>query len=183
GVAQPVFPSTGLRGLKFCFCFSWRTVLNYCRKESPKMRMPTSLAPAVMVLFVASAVAAFGQAQTYCNFEDSNQVTIQYNPTVKEEPRNGRVWSPGITLYVQTPLTLGGSEIPLGAYTIYLTPDRKTWTITVNKNVTAVAAYNSAQDVAHAPMEVGEIPEPTKQLQLSFAHMAPKQSSLRVYYP
>ena len=77
------------------------------------MRMPTSLAAAVMVLFVvASAVAAFGQAQTYCNFEDTNQVTIQYNPTVKEEPRNGRVWSPGITLYVQTPLTLGGSEIP-----------------------------------------------------------------------
>ena len=52
----------------------------------------------------------------------------------------------------------------------------------MNKNVTAGAAYNSAQDVAHAQMEVGEIPEPTKQLQLSFAHMAPKQCSLRVYY-
>jgi Protein of unknown function (DUF2911) len=147
------------------------------------MRMSTSPVPGVIVLLVvASAVTAFGQAQTYCNFEDGNQVTIQYNPTVKEEPRNGRVWSPGITLYVQTPLTLGGSGIPLGAYTIYLTPERKTWTITVNKNVTAGAAYNSAQDVAHAPMEVGEIPEPTKQLQLSFAHMAPKQCSLRVYY-
>jgi hypothetical protein len=48
--------------------------------------------------------------------------------------------------------------------------------------VTAGAPYNSAQDVAHAPMEIGEIPEPTKQLQLSFAHMAPKQCSLRVYY-
>ena len=147
------------------------------------MRKPTSPVLAVAVLFViASAITALGQAQTYCNFEDGNQVTIQYNPTVKEEPHNGRVWSPGITLYVQTPLTLGGSEIPLGAYTIYLTPDRKNWTIIVNKNVTAGAAYNSAQDVAHAPMEVGEIPQPTKQLQLSFAHMAPKQCSLRVYY-
>jgi hypothetical protein len=148
------------------------------------MRTSTSLAPAVIGLFViASAANVFAQdAQTYCNFTDGNQVTIQYHPTVKEEPRNGRVWSPGITLYVQTPLTLGGREIPLGAYTIYLTPDRKNWTITVNKNVTAGAAYNSAQDVAHAPMEVGEIPEPTKQLQLSFAHMAPKQCSLRVYY-
>jgi hypothetical protein len=147
------------------------------------MRMSTSQVPAVMVLFVvAAAVAAFGQAQTYCNFADNNQVTIQYNPTVKEEPRNGHVWNPGITLYVQTPLTLGGGEIPLGAYTIYLTPDRKNWTITVNKNVTAGAAYNSGQDVAHAQMEVGEIPQPTKQLQLSFAHMAPKQCSLRVYY-
>src|SRR2546425_523437 len=28
----------------------------------------------------------------------------------------------------------------------------------------------------------GEIPDPVKQLQLSFAHMSPKQCSLRVYY-
>ena len=148
------------------------------------MRTPTSPVAAVIVLFVlASAATAFAQdAQTYCNFTDGNQVTIQYHPTVKEEPRNGRVWSPGITLYVQTPLTLGGREIPLGAYTIHLTPDRKSWTIIVNKNVTAGAAYNSAEDVAHAAMEVGEIPQATKQLQLSFAHMAPKQCSLRVYY-
>jgi hypothetical protein len=147
------------------------------------MRKSTSPVSAVMFLFViGSAATAFGQAQTYCNFTDGNEVTIQYNPTVKEEPRNGRVWAPGITLYVQTPLTLGGTGIPLGAYTIYLTPDKKVWTLTVNKNVTAGAPYNSAQDVAHAPMEIGEIPEPTKQLQLSFAHMAPKQCSLRVYY-
>src|ERR1700722_12675490 len=120
------------------------------------MRMPTSPVAAVTVLFViASAANVFAQdAQTYCNFTDGNQVTIQYHPTVKEEPRNGRVWSPGITLYVQTPLTLGGREIPLGAYTIYLTPDRKNWTIIVNKNVTAGSAYNSSQDVAHAQMEV-----------------------------
>ena len=31
-------------------------------------------------------------------------------------------------------------------------------------------------------MELGELPEPTKQLQLTFAHMAAKQCSLRVYY-
>ena len=90
------------------------------------MRTPTSPVPAVMLLFViASAATAFGQGQTYCNFADGNQVTIQYNPTVKEEPHNGRVWNPGITLYVQTPLTLGGTEIPLGAYTIYLDARQK----------------------------------------------------------
>jgi hypothetical protein len=31
-------------------------------------------------------------------------------------------------------------------------------------------------------MDIGEIPDPVKQLQLSFAHMSPKQCSLRVYY-
>ena len=148
--------------------------------------MRTSTSPVLLVtllLVMASSIKVFAQdGQAYCNFADGNQVTIQYQPAVKEEPRNGHVWSPGMTLYVQTPLVLGTSEIPLGAYTIYLIPDKRNWTMIVNKNVTAGAAYNSAQDVARAPMEIGEIPQPTKQLQLSFAHMAPKQCSLRVYY-
>jgi Protein of unknown function (DUF2911) len=134
-----------------------------------------------MCLFATYSVAEDPQT-AFCNFEDSNQVSIQYSPKPKEEPRNGRVWAPGLTLYVQVPLMLGRTEIPLGAYSIYLIPDRKNWTLMVNRNVTPGAAYNSAQDVAHAQMDVGEIPEPVKELQLSFAHLGPKTCSLRVYY-
>ena len=138
------------------------------------------------LLAIFLALPTISRAQdlqnTYCNFDDGNQVSIQYSPKVKEQPRNGRIWAPGITMFVQTPLELGNSNISLGAYSIYLIPEKKEWTIIVNKNVTAGSAYNSAQDIARAPMEVGEIPEPVKTLQLSFAHMAPKQCSLRVYY-
>lgn len=143
--------------------------------------MRTSLLPAALLALTAVALAQDTQ-QTYCNFDDGNQVTIQYNPTVKEQPHNGRVWAPGITLYVQTPLLLGNSELALGAYTVYLIPDKKNWTIIVSKNVTPGAAYNSADDIARAPMDLGELPEPQKTLQLSFGHMAPKQCNLRVYY-
>jgi hypothetical protein len=136
---------------------------------------------AAVVMATAGSLAQNPQT-AYCNFEDGNQVSVQYSAKVKEEPRNGRVWSPGITLYVQVPLTLGGTQIPLGAYTVNLIPGGKSWTLIVNRNVTAGAAYNSAQDVARAPMEVGEIPEPTKELEVSFAHMSAKQCSLRVYY-
>lgn len=145
--------------------------------------MRTTSPVLLLLMLMGSAASLFAQdAQTFCNFADDNQVTIQYHPTPKEEPHNGRVWAPGITLYVQTPLTLGGSTIPLGAYSIYLIPDRRNWTLIVNKNVTAGAAYNSAQDVAKDQMDVGEIPQPTKEMQLSFAHMAPKECNLRVYY-
>src|SRR5947209_13880347 len=110
------------------------------------------------------ALAATGLAQDSetrsCDFADGNQITMQYSPRVKEEPRNGRVWSPGITLFVQIPLVLGGSQIPLGAYTVYLIPDKRNWTLLVNKNVTVGASYNSAQDIAHAQMDIGEIPDP-----------------------
>ena len=139
-----------------------------------------------LLLAVVGMTAVSSGAQdprtAYCNYEDGNQVSMQYHATVKEEPKNGRVWSPGITLYVQVPLKLGNSEIPLGAYTVYLIPGGKSWTLIVNRNVTAGAPYNSAQDVTRASMEVGEIPDPTKELELSFAHMGAKQCSLRVYY-
>ena len=140
----------------------------------------------LMLLALCSAFSASALSQatqdTYCNFEDGNQVSVQYNPHVTEQPHNGRVWAPGITLYVQTPLTLGNSEIGLGAYSIFLIPDKKSWTLIVNKNVTAGAPYNSAQDLARASMELGELPDPVKTLQLSFGHMAAKQCNLRVYY-
>jgi len=140
----------------------------------------TSLA-GVVLLFSVLSFADDSQI-TYCDFTDGSEVTMRYNATVKDDPRNGRVWSPGITLFVQVPLTLGGREIPLGAYTVHMIPDKKNWTLIVSRNVTAGAPYNSADDVARAPMEIGEIPEATKQLQLAFAHMSAKQCSLRVYY-
>jgi len=140
----------------------------------------------MLLLAVTFALSASGLAQdtqnASCDFEDGNQVTAQYIPTVKEQPRNGRVWAPGITLYVQTPLTLGGSTIGLGAYSVYLIPGGKNWTLIVNKNVTAGAAYSPADDVARGSMEIGESPQPVKTLQLSFGHMGPKKCSLQVYY-
>jgi Protein of unknown function (DUF2911) len=136
------------------------------------------------VLLLALFARGFAQdTQTaYCDYADGNQVSMQYSVSAKETPKNGRVWSPGITMFVQVPLTLAGSEIPIGAYTIHLIPDKKSWTLIVNKDVTAGASYNSSSDLARAQMELGEIPDPTKQLQLSFAHMSAKQCSLRVYY-
>lgn len=144
------------------------------------MRIPTSIF--LLITTLAARGLAEDRQTAYCDYTDGGQVSIQYSNSVKADPRNGRVWSPGITLYVQVPVVLGSSQIPLGAYSVHLIPERKNWTLVVNKNVTSGAAYDSSQDVARAPMEIGEIPEPTKQLQLSFGHMADKQCSLRVYY-
>lgn len=136
------------------------------------------------VVTLACAISTLAQdAQTaYCNFDDGGQISVQYTPTVKEQPHNGRVWSPGITLFVQTPVTLGTSQIGLGAYSIHIIPDKKNWTLIVNKDVKAGDAYQASQDVGRSSMEIGEIPEATKSLQLSFAHMSAKDCSLRVYY-
>lgn len=143
--------------------------------------MRTHLALVGLVVLWSVAGVAQDVKSTYCNFDDDNQVSIQYNSTVKDPPKNGKVWSPGVTLYVQTPLTLGSSTLALGAYSVHFIPDRKNWTLIVNRNVTAGAVYNSSEDVVRAPMELGELPAPQKDLQLAFAHMG-NECSLRAYY-
>ena len=158
------------------------------------MRLTALVALLLSQFIFISARVAFAQqedsnsATAFCDFQDGQEVSIRYSTALasaKEEPRNGKVWLPGgspITLFTGTPLTLNNSLIPTGAYTVYVIPNKKDWTLIVNKNVTAGAPYDEKQDVARAPMELGEVDSPPKQLEASFAHVSPKVCSIRLYY-
>jgi hypothetical protein len=123
-----------------------------------------------------------------CDFQDGKEITAQYFSFVmseRDQPRNGKVWLPGgspITLFTQVPLILNRVEIPVGAYSMYVIPNKKEWTLVVSKNVTSPKTYDEKQDLARAPMQLGGVNSPPKQLELSFAHVAPKQCSIRLYY-
>lgn len=127
-------------------------------------------------------------ANAYCDFDDGQEVSVRYNNAAvssKDEPRNGKVWLPGgapATLFTATAVTLNGAAIAAGAYSVYVIPNKKDWTLIVNKNITAPANYDERQDVARSPMELGEVDSPPRQLQVSFAHIGPKQCSIRLYY-
>jgi len=127
-------------------------------------------------------------ATAFCDFADGQEVSIRYSTATvssKDEPHNGKVWLPGgspITLFTNAPLTLNGSQIPIGAYTVYVIPNKKDWTLIVNKNVTSGAPYDEKDDVARAPMELGEVDSTPKQLEASFAHSSAKVCSIRLYY-
>jgi hypothetical protein len=154
------------------------------------------LAVVVTLLFAECILArvAFAQqddpnsATAFCDFADGQEVSIRYSTALasaKDEPHNGKVWLPSgspITLFTATPLTLNGSTIPTGAYSIYVIPNKKDWTLIVNKNVTAGAPYDEKQDIARAPMELGEVDSPPRQLEASFAHVSAKVCSIRLYY-
>ena len=144
-------------------------------------------------IFVNAAAAQQGDsdqnsATAFCDFDDGQEISIRYNSLIanpKDEPRNGKVWTPGggpMTLFTATAVTLNNSTIPIGAYSVYVIPGKKEWTLIVNKNVTAGAAYDERQDVARSPMELGEVETPPRELQVSFAHIAPKTCSIRLYY-
>jgi hypothetical protein len=150
------------------------------------MRVPVVCAVLLSQLMLAAAAAAQEPATAYCDFDDGYQMSVQYhNSDNKEQPHAGKVWAPGgspLVLYAQTALILNGTPIPVGAYSMYVVQGRKDWTLIVNKNVTAGSPYDEKQDLARAPMELGEIGQPVNQVQISFAHMGAKQCSMRLYY-
>jgi hypothetical protein len=141
-------------------------------------------------LFAAAqqADAADQTSTVTCDFDDTREITVQYNNSAissKDEPRNGKVWLPAgspMTLYTQVALTLNHVDIPIGAFSMYVIPNKKEWTLIVSKNVTTPKTYDDKQDLVRAPMELGGVDSPPKHLQVSFAHVAAKQCSIRLYY-
>lgn len=133
-------------------------------------------------------LASPGQSATApCTFDDGKQVAVQYNSLAsksEERLRRGKPWEAGASmiLFTQTRLTLGNSEIPEGAYSLYVIPEKETWTLVVNKNVTAGSKYDEKQDLARASMEIGQIDSPAKQPQILFGHTGAKQCNMRLYY-
>jgi hypothetical protein len=123
-----------------------------------------------------------------CDFADDKEISVQYNGSVmseKDQPHTGKIWLPAgspMTLFTQVPLILNHQELAVGAYTMYVIPNKKEWTLIVSRNVTNPKTYDEKQDLVRAPMEIGGVSGPPKQLQISFAHIAPKQCSIRLYY-
>jgi hypothetical protein len=125
-----------------------------------------------------------GTSTTTCNLDDGRQVYIRYNAvSSKEKIQNGRPWAPGgvaMTLFTEAPLTLGSSQIPIGAYTVYPIPAHGNWTLAVNKNVTAGAAYDEKQDIARTQMETAQVDQSSEALEVAFAHVG-SRCTLRIY--
>ena len=124
---------------------------------------------------------------TVCTFEDGNEISIRYIPVLsdKEKPQNGKPWAPGgspIVLFTPVNLIFDKTQVGPGAKSVYMIPGKNHWTLVVNKNVSDKAQYDEHQDLVRAPMEIGELSAPAKELQLTLAHTGTKQCSLRTDY-
>jgi len=121
-----------------------------------------------------------------CDFQDGRQLSVRYSSQApgKDNPREGKVWVPGgapVYLFTGAPLLVNDSEIPSGAYSLYVIPEKDNWTLVVNKNVSDANLYDEHQDILRVPMQIGEISQPDKHLRMVFAHVAPKQCNMRIY--
>ena len=121
-----------------------------------------------------------------CSFEDGRSITARYVqiPAGKVDgPPLGKVWvqgNPTWTLFTEMDVLLGNTTIPTGGYTMYLLPSKKEWTLIVSKNTAVDAKYDDKQDLARAPMEIGELNTHADKLTLYFGHTGPKKCEINV---
>ena len=103
----------------------------------------------------------------------------------KEKIPNGKSpWTPGGAAHdavYRGAIDPGSSTIPIGAYTVYPIPARAHWTLVVNKERDAGAAYDEKQDIARTEMETEQVPESSDVLEVAFAHVGPLRCTLRIY--
>jgi hypothetical protein len=144
----------------------------------------------IILLCVSAAPgwAADEESQAICTFTDQNEVSVRYHPVSTRDssrPQNGKVWAPGgspLLLFAQTPITVNNVDLPVGAYSLYLIPNKSDWTLIVNKNVNPRGTYSEKDDLVRAKMESAPLGSPSDHLNVSFGRIAPKQCELRVYY-
>jgi Protein of unknown function (DUF2911) len=152
----------------------------------------------VFVLLVCTALTpggAFAQstsatASATCNFDEQKQLMLEYQPVkvslkkpLSTQVALGKVWAPGgkpMTLFTNTPVAIGSRMLPIGAYTMFVLPTAKHWTLIVSKSTDTSGAYDEQQDLVRVPMDSGELPNPEDELSVSFGHVASGQCNLRI---
>jgi hypothetical protein len=113
------------------------------------MRRFVSYIVILAMLFVAHAAFAQGATSTgnaTCNFDEDKQLAVEYqrvalNPKkpIQGQVPFGKVWAPGgkpMTLFSNTPIQAGARLLPIGAYTMFVIPTSKQWTLIVSKRPT-----------------------------------------------
>jgi hypothetical protein len=129
-------------------------------------------------------------ATATCNFDAEKQLVVQYQritlnlkkPLAGQVPF-GKVWSPGgkpMTLFTNTPLEIESKLLPIGAYTMFVIPTSKQWTLIVSKSTDMSGAYDEDQDLLRVPLESGELLSPEPDFAVSFAHVSPEQCNIRI---
>jgi hypothetical protein len=124
-------------------------------------------------------------ASAVCTLDDGKQVSARYTPVpvTRAGVPTDKVWAPGgsaLTLFTESTLMLGNTPIGVGAYTMYLLPGKKEWTLIVSKNMKVDQAYDQQQDLARAAMSTGTLGDNVSELRVTFGHTGPKKCELNV---
>jgi Protein of unknown function (DUF2911) len=122
-------------------------------------------------------------AQAQCKLPDGKTITVDYSsPRLKgrkvggEVAPFGEIWRTGAneaTTFVTTAnLSVEGTDVPAGSYTIFTIPEQDKWTLIISKvtgewGIPYKDEYKS-QEVARVPMQVSKTSAPVENFTISF---------------
>ena len=123
-------------------------------------------------------------AQAQCKFSDGKTITVDYSsPRMRgrkifgELVPYGEVWRTGAneaTTFVTNEdlITVKGTNIPRGSYTIFTVPTPDTWTLIINKNTgeDGMPYKYESEELARVPMSVTKLSSPVEDFTISFDH-------------
>jgi hypothetical protein len=120
-------------------------------------------------------------AQATWDLGGGKSVTIDYSsPRAKgrkiygELVPFGQVWRTGAneatTLVTPVDLTIGGTTVPAGSYTIFTVPNKDKWTLVISKKTGEWGTDypGQANDLARVDMKVSALPSPVDNFTISF---------------
>jgi Protein of unknown function (DUF2911) len=120
------------------------------------------------------------------------KITIEYSRPFlkgrhvgKELAPYGEVWRTGAneatSLTTETDLTIGGTKVPAGKYTIYSLPSEGTWKLIINKQTGQWGTeYHEDQDLARIDMQKTALPQPVEQFTISFDKKSENTANLNL---
>jgi len=122
--------------------------------------------------------------QAECKFSDGKTITVNYSsPRMRGRKifgglvPYGEVWRTGAneaTTFVtnESLVTVKGTNIPAGSYTIYTVPDLAAWMLIINKHTGQPGTpykYES-EELARVPMPVAKLSAPVENFTIAFDH-------------
>src|SRR6202165_4882442 len=111
-------------------------------------------------------------AQAQCKFSGGKTITVNYSsPRMRgrkvfgELVPYGKVWRAGAneaTTFItdESLITVEGTNIPAGSYTIFTVPDPDKWTLIINKHTgeSGIPYKYESEELARVPMSVAKLP-------------------------
>jgi hypothetical protein len=124
-------------------------------------------------------------AKAECKLTGGKTVTVDYSsPRAKgrkiygELVPYGKVWRAGAneatTFVTDTDLTVGGTGVPAGSYTIFAIPEADKWTLVISKKTRewGTAYPGPGQDLARIPMKASKLPAAIENFTIAFDNNA-----------
>ena len=155
------------------------------------MRKALAVASAILFAVAVAAIALHAQqdkskrpsppAQAKWDLGSGKAVTIDYSsPRAKsrkiygELVPFGQVWRTGAneatTLVTPVDLTIGGTTVPAGSYTIFTVPNKDKWALVISKKTGEWGTDYPGQvnDLTRVDMKVSTLPSPVENFTISF---------------